>query len=143
MSTFFQYVVEGLTIGAFYALVALGYTMVYGIIRLINFAHGDVFMVGAFIGWTVIVTLLGMHWALAAALFAALAAALAGSGALGVLVDRIAYQPLLAAPRLSILITALGVSLALENGVLLLYGPGFSTYPHALTQAGLEFHGVQ
>ena len=143
MQAFFQYTVEGLTIGAFYALVALGYTMVYGIIRLINFAHGDIFMAGAFIGWTVLVTLLGMHWALAAALFAALAVALIGSGALGVLIDRVAYQPLLAAPRLSILITALGVSLALENGVLLLYGPGFLTYPHLLSTAGFAIGGVE
>jgi branched-chain amino acid transport system permease protein len=143
VQAFFQYTVEGLTIGAFYALVALGYTMVYGIIRLINFAHGDVFMVGAFIGWTVLVTLLGIHWALAAALFAALAVALAGSGALGVLIDRLAYQPLLAAPRLSILITALGVSLALENGVLLLYGPGFLTYPHLIGTAGFAIGGVE
>jgi branched-chain amino acid transport system permease protein len=143
VQAFFQYTVEGLTIGAFYALVALGYTMVYGIIRLINFAHGDVFMVGAFIGWTVLVTLLGVHWALAAALFAALAVALVGSGALGVLIDRVAYQPLLAAPRLSILITALGVSLALENGVLLLYGPGFLTYPHLISTAGFAIGGVQ
>jgi branched-chain amino acid transport system permease protein len=143
VQAFFQYTVEGLTIGAFYALVALGYTMVYGIIRLINFAHGDIFMAGAFIGWTVLVTLLGMHWALAAALFAALAVALIGSGALGVLIDRVAYQPLLAAPRLSILITALGVSLALENGVLLLYGPGFLTYPHLLSTAGFAIGGVE
>ena len=143
MQAFFQYTVEGLTIGAFYALVALGYTMVYGIIRLINFAHGDVFMVGAFIGWTVLVTLLGMHWAMAAAFLVALALALAGCGALGVVIDRVAYQPLLAAPRLSILITALGVSLALENGVLLLYGPGFLTYPHLISTAGFDIGGVE
>ncbi len=143
MQAFFQFTVEGLTIGAFYALVALGYTMVYGIIRLINFAHGDIFMVGAFLGWTLLITLAGTHLPMALALLVAFAVALIGSGALGVLIDRVAYQPLLSAPRLSILITALGVSLALENGVLLIYGPGFLTYPPLLSSAGFAIDGVQ
>jgi branched-chain amino acid transport system permease protein len=143
MSTFFQYVVEGLTIGSFYALVALGYTMVYGIIRLINFAHGDLFMVGAFIGWTALSALAAsnMPWVLALAV--AFLAAMLATGLLGLAIERLAYQPLLRAPRLSILITALGVSLALENGVLLLYGAGFKTYPHLLTQTGFFLDGVQ
>ncbi len=143
MSTFFQFVVEGLTIGSFYALVALGYTMVYGIIRLINFAHGDLFMVGAFVGWTGLTVLAAAHLPMALALPVALLASMAVTGVLGVVIERVAYQPLLRAPRLSILITALGVSLALENGVLLLYGPGFDTYPHLLSEAGLALDGVQ
>ncbi|MBB5403115.1 MULTISPECIES: branched-chain amino acid ABC transporter permease [Paraburkholderia] len=143
MSDFFQFVIEGLTTGSFYALVALGYTMVYGIIRLINFAHGDLFMVGAFIGWTGLMVLASAHLPLAVALLIALAAAMTVTGALGLLIERLAYQPLLRAPRLSILITALGVSLALQNGVLLIYGAGFRTYPHVLSQAGFELHGVQ
>ncbi|EEA04532.1 inner-membrane translocator [Burkholderia sp. H160] len=143
MSDFFQFVVEGLTTGSFYALVALGYTMVYGIIRLINFAHGDLFMVGAFIGWTGLMMLASAHLPLALALLIALVAAMTATGALGLLIERLAYQPLLRAPRLSILITALGVSLALQNGVLLIYGAGFRTYPHVLSQAGFELHGVQ
>ncbi|HJS85748.1 MAG TPA: branched-chain amino acid ABC transporter permease [Acetobacteraceae bacterium] len=136
MDIFAQLLIQGLTIGSFYALVALGYTMVYGIIRLINFAHGDLFMVGAFVGWSVLTPLIGarLHWGLA--VLAALAASTLFTGALGVFVDRAAYQPLLNAPRLSILITALGVSLALENSVLIIYGPGFSTYPHILSNAG-------
>jgi branched-chain amino acid transport system permease protein len=142
VSTFLQYTIEGLTIGAFYSLVALGYTMVYGIIRLINFAHGDLFMVGAFVGWTVL-TALGAHVSLAVSLTLAIAVSLVFTGLLGVLIDRVAYQPLLHAPRLSILITALGVSLALENGVLLLYGPGFLTYPQLASEAGFEIVGVQ
>src|ERR1700758_2275974 len=129
MSTFFQFVIEGLTIGSFYALVALGYTMVYGIIRLINFAHGDLFMVGAFVGWTGLSVLAAHHLPWALALVAALVASMVFTGALGIAIERLAYQPLLRAPRLSILITALGVSLALENGVLLIYGAGFNTYP--------------
>ncbi|MBB5496762.1 branched-chain amino acid ABC transporter permease [Paraburkholderia sp. MM5384-R2] len=143
MSDFFQFVIEGLTTGSFYALVALGYTMVYGIIRLINFAHGDLFMVGAFIGWTGLMVLASAHLPLALALLIALVAAMTVTGALGLLIERLAYQPLLRAPRLSILITALGVSLALQNGVLLIYGAGFRTYPHVLSQAGFELHGVQ
>jgi branched-chain amino acid transport system permease protein len=138
MSTFFQFVVEGLTIGSFYALVALGYTMVYGIIRLINFAHGDLFMVGAFVGWTALSTLAAAHLPLALALFVAFAAAMLATGALGVAIARVAYQPLLRAPRLSILITALGISLLLENGVLIAYGAGFRTYPHLLTHTGFD-----
>ncbi|OXC78092.1 branched-chain amino acid ABC transporter permease [Caballeronia sordidicola] len=143
MSTFFQFVIEGLTIGSFYALVALGYTMVYGIIRLINFAHGDLFMVGAFIGWTGLTALAAAHVPLALALMITLVASMAVTGALGLAIERVAYQPLLRAPRLSILITALGVSLALENGVLLLYGAGFNTYPHVLSHAGFDVDGVQ
>jgi len=136
-------VIEGLTIGSFYALVALGYTMVYGIIRLINFAHGDLFMVGAFIGWTGLTALAAAHVPLALALMITLVASMAVTGALGLAIERVAYQPLLRAPRLSILITALGVSLALENGVLLLYGAGFNTYPHVLSHAGFDVDGVQ
>ncbi|HXZ10286.1 MAG TPA: branched-chain amino acid ABC transporter permease [Paraburkholderia sp.] len=143
MSDFFQFVVEGLTTGSFYALVALGYTMVYGIIRLINFAHGDLFMVGAFVGWTGLMVLASAHLPLALALLVAIVAAMTVTGALGLIIERLAYQPLLRAPRLSILITALGVSLALQNGVLLIYGAGFRTYPHVLTQAGFDIHGVQ
>ena len=142
MSTFLQFVVEGLTIGSFYALVALGYTMVYGIIRLINFAHGDLFMVGAFVGWTALAALTAGRLPLALALFVAFAAAMLATGVLGMVIARVAYQPLLRAPRLSILITALGISLLLENGVLIAYGAGFRTYPHLLTHTGFEVFEV-
>jgi len=142
MSTFFQFVVEGLTIGSFYALVALGYTMVYGIIRLINFAHGDLFMVGAFVGWTALASLTAGRLPLALALFVAFAAAMFATGALGVVIARVAYQPLLRAPRLSILITALGISLVLENAVLIAYGAGFRTYTHLLTHTGFDVFEV-
>jgi branched-chain amino acid transport system permease protein len=143
MSEFLQLVVAGLTTGSFYALVALGYTMVYGIVRLINFAHGDIFMVGAFLGWTVLSALAAMHVPWGIGLLLAVLLAMALTGGLGVVIERFAYQPLLSAPRLSILITALGVSLALENGVLLVYGPGFSTYPHLVSTAGFVFGGAQ
>jgi branched-chain amino acid transport system permease protein len=143
MSEFLQLVVAGLTTGSFYALIALGYTMVYGIVRLINFAHGDIFMVGAFIGWTLLSILAASHLPWGIALFIAALLSMAITGGLGVFVERFAYQPLLSAPPLSILITALGVSLALENGILLLFGPGFKTYPHLISMAGFSVGGAQ
>jgi branched-chain amino acid transport system permease protein len=117
--------------------------MVNGIIRIINFAHGDLFMVGAFIGWTSLAAFASAHLPLALALAAAFAVSMVATGGLGVAIARVAYQPLLRAPRLSILITALGISLALENAVLLIYGAGFRTYPHLLTHAGLNLLDVQ
>ena len=119
-----QQLANGLTLGAIYALIALGYTMVYGIIGLINFAHGEVFMVGAYLGLT---TLLASHithstqgtfgWFLFALLIAA-----GGCSLLGLLIDRVAYRPLRKAPKLSALITAIGVSFFLQNAVMLGYG---------------------
>jgi branched-chain amino acid transport system permease protein len=143
MSEFLQLLVAGLTTGSFYALIALGYTMVYGIVRLINFAHGDIFMVGAFIGWTVLSALAAMHVPWGIGLLLAVLLAMALTGVIGVVIERFAYQPLLSAPRLSILITALGVSLALENGVLLIFGPGFETYPHLVSTEGFVIGGAQ
>ncbi|MCL6601080.1 MAG: branched-chain amino acid ABC transporter permease [Alicyclobacillus macrosporangiidus] len=142
MSEFIQIVINGLTVGSFYALVALGYTMIYGIIRLINFAHGDIYMLGAFLGWTVLAAVSGAHLPTVVALVLALAVSMLATGVFGVFVERVAYQPLLRAPRLSILITALGVSLALENGVMLVYGAGFDTYPQNLSQAGWQIAGA-
>jgi len=143
MSEFIQLVIAGLTTGSFYALVALGYTMVYGIVRLINFAHGDIFMVGAFIGWTVLTTLAATHMPWGIGLLLALVVAMLLTGGLGVVVERFAYQPLLSAPPLSILITALGVSLALENGVLLIFGAGFNTYPQLIGSEGFMIAGAR
>ncbi|GAB0119960.1 branched-chain amino acid ABC transporter permease [Acidisoma sp. 7E03] len=143
MSEFLQLVIAGLTTGSFYALIALGYTIVYGIVRLINFAHGDIFMVGAFVGWTLLSVLAASHLPWGIGLFLAALLSMLITGGLGVVVERFAYQPLLAAPPLSILITALGVSLALENGVLLLFGAGFKTYPHLISMAGFSIAGAQ
>ena len=143
MSEFIQLVIAGLTTGSFYALVALGYTMVYGIVRLINFAHGDIFMVGAFLGWTVLTALAATHMPWGIGILLALIIAMLLTGGLGVVVERFAYQPLLSAPPLSILITALGVSLALENGVLLIFGPGFNTYPQLIGSEGFMIDGAR
>jgi branched-chain amino acid transport system permease protein len=142
MEEWLQYTVNGLTAGSFYALVALGYTMVYGVIRLINFAHGDFYMVGAFVGWSVLGWMGGTHWPVAVVLLIALAFSIVATGALGVLSARVVYQPLLRAPRLSILISALGLSLALEYGVEGLYGAGFESYPSYLAGQAFSLGGV-
>jgi branched-chain amino acid transport system permease protein len=132
MSDFVQYFINGLTIGAFLSLIALGYSMVYGVIRLINFAHGDIFMIGAFAGFTVLTTIgvtggMALPAVLAAVVIGAFATGVAGAG-----IARAAYAPLLRAPQLSLLIASIGVSLALEEGVRVLTHARFRSYPNAL-----------
>jgi branched-chain amino acid transport system permease protein len=120
MSFFFQELVNGLTTGALYALVALGFSMVYGVLKLLNFAHGDLYMVGAYIGFFVIAVplLLVIMFVLAAGLV----------GGLGVAIERFAYRPLRDAPRIAPLITAIGVSFFLESSALLLFGAQYRVY---------------
>jgi len=127
MAGFLQQLVNGLSLGSIYALVALGYTMVYGIIQLINFAHGDVLMVGAYVGFAAVVFLkLSIWWAFLLAMGC--------TALLGILIERVAYRPLRhrGAPRLAALITAIGVSLFLENSGLLLFRPEIRSYPPGL-----------
>ena len=119
---FLTQVLNGLQLGSIYALVALGYTMVYGIILLLNFAHGDIIMFGSYVAWIALVQL-GLNPAIAVLL------AIFGCVLLGVLIDKVAYAPLREAPRLSILITAIGVSYLLENGVQLLLGADAKVVP--------------
>jgi branched-chain amino acid transport system permease protein len=131
MHKFIQELVNGLTQGSLYALVALGYSMVYGVLKLLNFAHGDLYMVGAFIGYFVIQwfggsTALVIPVPLLLLIMFTLAAG--GVGALGVAIERFAYRPLRDAPRIAPLITALGVSFLLENTMLLLFGASFRDY---------------
>jgi len=121
--TFLTQVLNGLQLGSIYALVALGYTMVYGIILLLNFAHGDIIMVGAYISW-IVMSKLGLSPVLAVIL------SVLGCTALGVLIDKVAYAPLREAPRLSILITAIGVSYFLENGSQLVFGADAKVVPN-------------
>jgi len=126
-----QLTVNGLTAGAVYALVALGFSMVYGILKLLNLAHGDIVMVGAFIGWGVLGWLGGAQdpsvavWLLIVLM---VLAAMAGCGFLGVAIERFAYRPLRRAPRIAPLISALGVSFFIQNSVLLLWGADFRGY---------------
>jgi branched-chain amino acid transport system permease protein len=130
-SLFFDLTVSGLTLGSMYALIALGYSMVYGILKLLNFAHGDVFMIGAFIGWFVLHGLggpLNPTVSGAAVLAAMFVVSMLGCGVLGVAIERFAYRPLRNAPRIAPLISALGVSIFLQNSALLLFGAGFRDY---------------
>jgi branched-chain amino acid transport system permease protein len=126
-----QLTVNGVTLGSVYALVALGFSMVYGILKLLNFAHGDVMMVGAFVGWGALGWLGGAEspsvavWILIVLM---VFAAMAVCGVLGVVIERFAYRPLRQAPRIAPLISALGVSFFLQNSVLLLYGADFRSY---------------
>ena len=136
MDTFVQQMINGLSLGSIYALIALGYTMVYGIIKLINFAHGDIYMVGAFVGYTMINSF-GMGF------FPALVTAMALSALLGVLIERIAYKPLRNATRIAVLITAIGVSYLLQNGMLYFYGAEVRAFPQVLDNKIYSFGGIQ
>ena len=140
-----QLLVNGVTLGSVYALVALGFSMVYGILKLLNLAHGDVLMVGAFIGWGVIGWLGGAQdpnvavWILIVLM---VLAAMAGCGLLGVAIERFAYRPLRRAPRIAPLISALGVSFFIQNSVLLLFGADFRSYDTfdlVDVEVGIEF----
>jgi branched-chain amino acid transport system permease protein len=143
MSSFLQYLVNGLTIGAFLSLVALGYSMVYGVIRLINFAHGDMFMIGAFVGFVVLTVVGAAGPRTLPSIVAALVVGSLVTGALGVGIARVAYAPLLKAPALSLFIAAVAVSLALEEGVRLLTRARFSSYPVTLSTGTLLSGSVQ
>jgi branched-chain amino acid transport system permease protein len=131
MGQLLQQLINGLTIGSFYALIALGYTMVYGVLKLINFAHGDLFMLGAYLG---LVTLMGVvvnAGASASLLFLLLIflIVMALVAGIGIMLERIAYRPLYRAGRLPPVISALGASIFFQNGVMLLYGARYRTYP--------------
>jgi branched-chain amino acid transport system permease protein len=124
-------IVAGVTHGALYALIALGYSMVYGILKLLNFAHGDIYMVGSFIGLAIINLFGGatnVHINVVLMLFLMFAAAMLGGGLLGVMIERFAYRRLRSAPRIAPLITALGVSFFLENAAQLILGAQQQSY---------------
>ncbi len=131
MDIFLQQIINGLVLGSVYALVALGYTMVYGILGLINFAHGDVVMVGALTALSVITGLSGMGLGLPApaVVLVALVVAAGICMALGFSIERVAYRPLRRAPRLAPLITAIGVSILVENVAMLIWGRRYHTFP--------------
>jgi branched-chain amino acid transport system permease protein len=144
---FLTELVTGLTRGSVYALIALGYSMVYGILKLLNFAHGDVYMIGAFIGYGVETVFGGPIGALAVPVGVLLplmfAAAMLGGGLTGVAIERFAYRRLRSAPRIAPLITALGVSFFLENAALLLLGGQFQSYDtFSLAGGVLWAHGI-
>jgi branched-chain amino acid transport system permease protein len=137
MEQFVQQLVNGLTIGAFYALVALGYTMVYGVLKLINFAHGDLFMWGTLVGWAFLALLIGSAFHLGlVALFIVAVLVMLIIGPLGVTIERIAYRPLRHAGRLSPVISALGVAFVLEAVARNVTKASYKVYPPELIPKG-------
>jgi branched-chain amino acid transport system permease protein len=131
MSFFFQELVNGITTGALYSLIALGFSMVYGVLKLLNFAHGDLYMVGAYIGFFLIQFFGGAaHVSIPVPLLLVIMFVVAAGlvGGLGVAIERFAYRPLRDAPRIAPLITAIGVSFFLESAALLLFGAQFRVY---------------
>jgi branched-chain amino acid transport system permease protein len=145
MSQLFEQLLNAFVIGSFYALVALGYSMVYGIIRLINFAHGDLFMLGAFVGYSILLALGKLTGgAGVVGILAALLISMGAIGGLGVLIERLAYRPLRNSPKIILLITALGMSLVLEYGTMGFkpWGSSFRVYPVTLGEMGFTLAGV-
>jgi len=129
MDIFLQQLINGLTIGSLYALVALGYTMVYGVMKLINFAHGDLVAFSAYVGLTIFSQLFGASAAsfinvIIIFLLTAIIVAF-----VGVLLERLAYRPLRTAPRLSAVVSALGAALVIQNGIMLIWGPNMQIFP--------------
>ncbi|MDX8399491.1 MAG: branched-chain amino acid ABC transporter permease [Gallionellaceae bacterium] len=142
MDILLQQIINGLVQGSVYALVALGYTMVYGILGLINFAHGEVVMVGAMIAFTMLQTLLAAAVSPVLAILLSLLVAMALCMALGYGIERIAYRPLRNAPRLAPLITAIGMSIVLQNLAMMIWGREYHAFPMPLGNALHEVGGA-
>ncbi len=142
LDIFLQQLANGLILGSFYSLVALGYTMVYGIIKLLNFAHGDIYMVGSFVGFSILTfvgSVLGDTW-LGIGVSMLLSMLIVGS--FGIIIQRVAYVPMLKAHRLSILITALAVSMILYNGVMAMTDGEYLAFTTGLGFEGFELGNV-
>ena len=139
-----QLIWDGLFVGSFYALIALGYSMVYGIIKLLNFAHGDIYMLGAFIGFALLTSMGGIPASLSlGALLVVLLASMLLTGTVGVIIERLAYRPLRGSPRLAVLITAVGVSFSLEYGVSAIAGPNPRAFPVRLEGGVFDVLGAR
>jgi branched-chain amino acid transport system permease protein len=144
MDVLLQQIINGLVLGSMYALVALGYTMVYGIIGLINFAHGDVLMVGALTSWTLI-GWMSEAWAGLPGWMILLVATMIAMVVCGVLnfsIEKLAYRPLRNSPRLAPLITAIGMSLLLQTFAMIIWEPNPKSYPSMLSREPIEFAGA-
>lgn len=139
-----QQVINGLVLGSVYALVALGYTMVYGILKLINFAHGDVVMIGAMTGLSIATGLVSLVPQLPGPLILliALVGAVPVCAVLGATIERVAYRPLRNAPRLAPLITAIGVSMILQTSAMLIWGRNYYTFPEFISNQPIAFFGA-
>lgn len=135
MRVVFEQIINGLTIGSFYALIALGYSMVYGVLKLINFAHGDFFTLGSYIGYTLLVfgaAFITAHFGLWGGMVAAMLMAAMCLALIGVLVERAAYRPIYPAGRLPAVVSALGASIVLQNAIMVIWGPRYQAYPAKL-----------
>lgn len=143
MDIFLQQLINGLTIGSLYALVALGYTMVYGVMKLINFAHGDIIAFSAYVGLTIFTQFYGSNaLSLINIVIVFLLTAIL-VGFVGVLLERLAYRPLRTAPRLSAVVSALGASLVIQNGIMLIWGPNMEIFPSDIfPSTSWDFGGV-
>ncbi len=143
MDIFLQQLINGLTVGSLYALVALGYTMVYGVMKLINFAHGDLVALSAFAGLTIYTQIFGekgtsIYVVLSVFIITAIVIAI-----VGVLLERLAYRPLRTAPRLSAVVSALGAGLVIQNSIMLIWGPNMKIFPSNLFPSTVwDFGGV-
>jgi branched-chain amino acid transport system permease protein len=142
MDILLQQIVNGLVLGSIYALVALGYTMVYGILGLINFAHGDIVMVGALVAFSVLQALAGSGVPVPVAILLAAAAAMIMCMALGFTIERVAYRPLRNAPRLAPLITAIGVSILLQYSAALVWSKQYLAVPELIHPTQIDFAGA-
>ncbi len=142
MSTFLQQIINGLALGSIYALIALGYTMVYGVLRLINFAHGDVYMVGAFAGFYVARAMnpAGAEPTITMAILTFLVS-MASCALIGIIIERLAYRPLREHSRLAVLITAIGVSLLIENLGVVIFGATPRSFPTIVPERFIELPG--
>ncbi|MEW6674813.1 MAG: branched-chain amino acid ABC transporter permease [Nitrospirota bacterium] len=145
-SVFLQQLINGLTLGGVYALIALGYTMVYGILELINFAHGEIYMLGAYLGIVFLgfFTAIGLtSYSLPLSLMLTFLLSIIFCSSYGFTIEKIAYKPLRKAPRLSPLISAIGVSIFLQNYIMLTQGATDKVFPHLFGIAGFEFMSVR
>src|SRR5439155_5888963 len=142
MDTFLQQLVNGLTAGSVYAVIALGYTMVYGIIQLINFAHGEVVMIGAMVAFTVINLLAGSGMPPLGVVIVGTACAIPVCMLVGYAMERLAYRPLRRAPRLAPLITAIGVSIVLQHLAMLVWSRNVLAFPQIIQSRSFDLLGA-
>ncbi len=144
MELFFTQLTNGLAVGGIYALIALGYTMVYGVLKLINFAHGDLFTIGAYLGLTLLTAMgLTQHLGPLGVVLVLAAMVMGLVAVVGAVLERVAYRPLRQAYRLSAVVSALGASIFFQNAVMLIYGARYKVYPHdILPKTALHIMGV-
>jgi len=141
-----EQIINGLTIGSFYALIALGYSMVYGILKLINFVHGDFFTLGSYLGYTILIfaaAFITAHFGLWGGIVYAMLVAALCLALTGLVVERIAYRPIYPAGRLPAVVSALGASIVLQNAIMVIWGPRYQAYPAPMIpNLHLQFFGI-